>query len=67
MVIPCQANLEGVTTSPDECMGVELEIGTSPIIGNEVGSMSKCETTSFEMEEIVRLPIKVSNEFEEIV
>ena len=28
--------MEGVSTNPDECMGVGLEIGTSSILGNEV-------------------------------
>ena len=26
---------ESVSTIPDECMGVELEIGTSGVLGNE--------------------------------
>lgn len=26
---------EGVSTIPDECMGVGLEIGTSDVLGNE--------------------------------
>ena len=28
--------IKSVSTIPDECMGVELEIGTSDILGNEV-------------------------------
>ena len=34
----CQAiaiAIEGVSTIPDECMEVELEIGTSGVLGNE--------------------------------